>query len=648
MKRSAIFLSLAVLIALVLSTVQATPALSARNGESVRVMVQYVHGQKGAAESALNGVGAKFHYAFDNLDAFAVTIPATALNGILHNPNFVLVEEDQPRYMIGTIPSPATSVSATDGIDPAGQVVPYGIDMVQARDVWDADRDGIVDDGAPTGSNRTICVIDSGLYVDHVDLTGINLLGGYPTGWNTDYFGHGTHVVGTIAAVNNNIGVVGVTPGTINLYIVKVFGDDGAWAYSSTLVDAANRCASAGANIISMSLGGSKSSTTEQRAFNTLYNNGILSVAAAGNDGSTIYNYPGSYASVVSVAAIDSSMVVADFSNQNDQVDLAAPGVAVLSTLPYIDTSVVSVDGLDYIANHIEYSGRGAASGALVAGGLCDSVGAWAGMVVLCERGTIDFYTKVANVQSGGGVAAVIYNNVSGTFLGTLGEGNTSIIIGVSLSQEDGQYLVANKLGSIASVSSAVTIPASGYEAWDGTSMATPHVSAAAALVWSSRPSATNTSVRDALYATAHDLGTAGRDNAYGYGLVQAYDAYVYLNPIAPTNYTRIADLDKAATWVTSTTWKGTVTITVKDAGGAVVPNATVTGAWSGGYTATVTCVTNTAGQCSVSTANLKKTVTSVTFTVTNVTHATLTYYPAVNSDPDGDSTGTVITIAKP
>ncbi|MRR31553.1 hypothetical protein EG834_14780, partial [bacterium] len=404
-------------------------------------------------------------------------------------------------------------------------------------------------------------------------------------------------------------------------------------------VDAANRCAAAGANIISMSLGGSKASTTEKNAFASLYSQGILSIAAAGNDGSTIYNYPASYPTVVSVAAIDSDMLVADFSNQNDQVDLAAPGVAVLSTLPYVDYSAVTVDGTDYAASHIEYSARGTASGALVAGGLCDTVGAWTGKVVLCERGTIDFYTKVINVQSGGGVAAIIYNNVPGGFLGTLGEGNTSAIIGLSLSQEDGQYLVANKLGMVADITSNVTIPASGYEAWDGTSMATPHASAVAALIWSSKPTATNTQVRDALYVTAHDLGTAGRDNAYGYGLVQAFDAYQYLNPPAPANYTRIADLDKTAVWVTSTTWKGTVTIMVKDATGAVVPNATVTGAWSGGYTATVTCVTGTTGTCTVSTANLKKTVATVTFTVTNITHATLTYYPAANSDPDGDST---------
>jgi hypothetical protein len=231
----------------------------------------------------------------------------------------------------------------------------------------------------------------------------------------------------------------------------------------------------------------------------------------------------------MSVAAIDSNKVVADFSQYNSAVEIAAPGVAVLSTLPYLETNRVTVDGVDYAGGHIEFSARGTASGALAAGGLCDSVGAWSGKVVLCERGVIDFYTKVANVQAGGGVAAIIYNNVPGDFLGTLGEGNSTAIVGISLSQETGQYLVANKLGRTATVFSQVEQPASGYEAWDGTSMATPHVSAVAALVWSWDPTLTNVEIRNALTATAQDLGTAGRDIYFGYGLVQARTALEYL-----------------------------------------------------------------------------------------------------------------------
>jgi hypothetical protein len=190
---------------------------------------------------------------------------------------------------------------------------------------------------------------------------------------------------------------------------------------------------------------------------------------------------------------------------------------------------VVSVDGNDYPAMLIEFANTTDASGTLVDGGLCDSVGEWNGNVVLCERGDISFYDKVMNVQDGHGVAAVIYNNVVGNFSGTLGEGNSSNIIAVSISQADGQYLAANQLGKTASVNYEDLISGSGYEAWDGTSMATPHVSGVAALIWSANPDWTNAEIREAMNATAFDLGASGRDSIFGYGLVQAADALTYL-----------------------------------------------------------------------------------------------------------------------
>jgi subtilisin family serine protease len=431
------------------------------------------------------------------------------------------------------------------------------------------------------------------------------------------------------------------------LYIVRVFDDDGSWTYSSTLIDAANRCASAGANIISMSLSGTKSSTTERRGFDSLYSKGILSIAAASNDGTTTYAYPASYTSVVSVAAIDESKVVADFSQKNDQVELAGPGVAVLSTVPYIDYSALKVDGVEYLGAHIEYAARGTASGILVDGGLCTTTGAWTGKVVLCQRGDISFYDKVMNVQNSGGVAAAIYNNVPGGFLGTLGEGYSSSIIAISLSQEDGTYLVANKLGLTGTIESALTYPISGYEYYDGTSMATPHVSAVAALVWSAKPTATNAEIRNALVATAEDLGDPGRDTSYGYGLVQAYDAIQYLvGTVEPGSTIHVADLD-AITGISRNKWTATVTIKVVDESGSAVSGAVVAGAWSGGSTGTGSCTTGSTGTCAITSASMKSTVTSVTFTVTGVTLSGYTYDPAANSDPDGDSTGTVIVILK-
>lgn len=646
MKRLVLFVSVVLVAMLMVGAFTPAPASSAGDGGKIRVLIQFRAGSRGVVEQALKSAGAEFHYAFDDLDVFAVSVPAAALEGTRRNPNVVLVEEDVMRFPIGI---ELSAVASEPAVTLSGQVIPYGIDMVQARDVWDADRNGILDSGAPTASNRKICIIDSGFYTGHEDLQGVNVdgyAGNLP--WYQDGSGHGTHVSGTIAAMNNALGVIGVTPGTVQVYMVRVFGDDGAWAYSSTLIDAANRCANAGANIISMSLGGSRSNVTERRGFDTLYSQGILSIAAAGNEGTTAYSYPASYSSVVSVAAIDENKLVADFSQKNDQVELAAPGVGVLSTVPYIDYSALTVGGVDYLGAHIEYSARGTASGVLVDGGLCTTTGAWSGKVVLCQRGDISFYDKVMNVQNSGGAAAVVYNNVPGGFLGTLGDGSSSAIIAISLSQEDGQYLVVNKLGSLGAIESTLTQPASGYEYYDGTSMATPHVSAAAALVWSADPTATNVEIRDALAATTEDLGAAGRDTSYGYGLVQAFDAIEYLTGSGggTTGAVHVADLDAVKT-VSKNKWTATVTVKVVDNTGVLVSGATVTGAWNGGYVGTGTCTTGSTGTCSMVTGSMKLTSTSVTYTVTNVTASGFTYDAAANTDPDGDSNGTVITIVK-
>lgn len=84
---------------------------------------------------------------------------------------------------------------------------------------------------------------------------------------------------------------------------------------------------------------------------------------------------------------------------------------------------------------------------------------------------------------------------------------------------------MAGALGQSGSLVNLVQV-GSGYEPYDGTSMATPHVAGVAGLLWSHYPSATNQDIRDALTTTAIDLGSAGRDSAYGYGLIQAKAAY--------------------------------------------------------------------------------------------------------------------------
>jgi len=521
--------------ALVVILVGVTPAFSRANTD-LRVWVEYQKGQKAGVESEIRGDGGQFHYKFDQLNSFVVSLPQQAIESLSKNPRVVSIEVDPVRSLVSDNYGLMESLPSIFSGKKTGntQVIPYGIDMVQARDIWDANRDGKIDRRAPTGKGINVCIIDTGFYAEHEDLMDIDLIGGYSQvdeNWAEDGYGHGTHVAGTVTAVNNQLGVVGVSPGEVSLFIVKIFDNDGAWvskAHASDLVGAIYRCSDAGANVISMSLSGTQASGKERMAFDELYEQGILHVAAASNEGVEEYHYPASYDSVISVAAVNSDYVVADFSQFNDQVELAAPGVGVLSTIPYVDMSTVTVGSEVTSGYHVEYAGRGSATGILADGGLCTSTGDWAGMTVLCYRGEISFYDKVMNVQNSGGVAVVIYNNLDEDLFATLGEGNTSDIVAISLSQAQGLALL-DFLGENATVYSEYIWPTSGYEAWNGTSMATPHVSGVAALIWSANPEWTNLEIREAMAATALDLGDPGRDIHYGFGLVQAYNALQYL-----------------------------------------------------------------------------------------------------------------------
>ena len=112
---------------------------------------------------------------------------------------------------------------------------------------------------------------------------------------------------------------------------------------------------------------------------------------------------------------------------------------------------------------------------------------------------------------------------------------------------------------------------------------------------------------------------------------------------VLPTNI-HTGDLDRAST-IQPTRWTAIVTITVHDTSHGMVANAAVSGCWNDGGTAS--CTTNASGQCAVSRSGILKTKTSVSFTVTNVTRATLVYKPADNHDPDGDSNGTTVTVTR-
>jgi thermitase len=206
-------------------------------------------------------------------------------------------------------------------------------------------------DGFPSTGGAKVGIVDTGIQQAHAEFAGgrvsdcggvnnfgVNLVvvivGADPTivdGKCGDDNGHGTHVAGTVAAnTNNGVGVAGVAFRS-PLAICKALNSSG----SGTLVMIAN-CITwlnqHGAKVISMSLGGSSGSATLQQAVRNATNGGSLVIAAAGNGGNSTPNYPAFYPEVVSVAATDHNDAKASFSTFNNDVEVAAPGVNILST----------------------------------------------------------------------------------------------------------------------------------------------------------------------------------------------------------------------------------------------------------------------------------------------------------------------------
>jgi subtilisin family serine protease len=486
----------------------ALPAVAlAQNNDKVTVAVGHKTGSAASVRQEVAKAGGRAVQDMSAADAMVVELPAKALNALARNKNVDFVDSGVPRRIQG-------QRSVRNGV-PGPQVAPYGIAMVQADQVSDS-----------AAGNRTLCIVDSGINASHEDLASVPMTGENFTKsgtWDSDENSHGTHVAGTIAALNNSVGVVGVAPsGKLRLHIAKVFDASGS-ASSVTVARAMMSCWQAGAHVVSMSLGGDEASPIETRISALLAKKGLLLIAAAGNDGNTATSYPAGFADVVSVAAIDENRALANFSQVNADVELAAPGVGVMSTVPAFSQvgASLGVGGQSYAALGMEGSPLVGAEGLLADFGLgkVASAGSMSGKVCLIKRGEISFAQKVLNCQASGGAGAVVFNNTAGALAGTLGETVTTIP-SVGIAQADGEALLASGLGKAANLS--VFLLPDLYASYNGTSMATPHVSAVAALVWSHHPGCSAAQVRKALTDSALDLGDPGRDSKFGFGLVQA------------------------------------------------------------------------------------------------------------------------------
>ncbi len=440
------------------------------------------------------------------------------------------VENVEPNYLrwISTTPNDPLFLQLW-GLQNTGQTV-NGSSGIAGDDINFVSAWNLV--GSLTVTTVVVAVIDTGIDHTHPDLVS-NLwqnAGEIPgdgldndgNGYIDDYYGydfadntsdpidsgdHGTHVAGTIAASGNNgLGVIGVDY-QARIMALKASADGDTFADAAVIeaIQYATMMKGRGVNIVAInaSFGGGGFSSTEHDAIQAAGDAGIVFCTAAGNSSAnndTTPTYPASYRlpNMIVVAAGDQNDNLASFSNYGaTTVDLAAPGVNILSTKPvWLSTTsaTVSQGANTYIANGLTYAGTTNGLTATVyncgLGNPSDFPAAVSGNIALMQRGTLTFSNKVADAMAAGATAAIIYNNEPGNFSGTL-IGPGAWIPSVSLAQADGQALLA-VLPATATLVNQLA-PSQVYQFLDGTSMATPHVAGAVAFAAMNYPSETVT-----------------------------------------------------------------------------------------------------------------------------------------------------------
>ncbi len=289
------------------------------------------------------------------LKGMSALVPAGRLNALQHDPRVAYVVEDMERHI-------------------SDQSMPTGIQRIFANTNPEIGINGVDDYRVDVD----VAVIDTGVDFQHPDLNvvgGVNCYNWWPftasckVGGDDDHY-HGTHVAGTIGALDNGIGVVGVAPGA-RIWAVKVLNSSGS-GYSSQIVAGIDWVAAHADTIevANMSLGGSGFSQAEYDAIQGAVNKGVAFAVAAGNDDADAKNYsPGGFDNVLSVSALadfdgipgnlgnptcraDQDDTLADFSNWGPEIDVAAPGVCILSTYPLEQGEYGTISGTSMASPH--------------------------------------------------------------------------------------------------------------------------------------------------------------------------------------------------------------------------------------------------------------------------------------------------------
>ncbi|MHC4974885.1 MAG: S8 family peptidase [Planctomycetota bacterium] len=306
--------------------------------------LKVIVGFKGDADSSVvKKHGARAGHEIDGIGAMTATVPAARLAKLRADPAVAYVEEDGYVSISKPGNGKGPGGGGGGGDESPSQGRPWGIDRVNGGRLTE------------TGNGIKVAVIDTGLDLDHEDLAG-NIkksvdFTGSRKGANDEH-GHGTHVGGTIAAIDNDRGVIGVAPDAY-LYGVRVL-DRRGWGSWSDVASGIMWAAGQNVQIANMSLGGGHSATVKI-ACDDAADLGVLLIAAAGNGGdgnptTPETSYPAAYATVVSVAATNDSDGLASFSNSGPHVEVAGPGVSVESA--YKNNGYATLNGTSMASPH--------------------------------------------------------------------------------------------------------------------------------------------------------------------------------------------------------------------------------------------------------------------------------------------------------
>jgi thermitase len=279
-------------------------------------------------QAALQKLGLRTTRRVERVDALVVSAPNTkeALAALQKDPAVLYAEPNWVAKAYDATPATPKLGFALKGGDELLEKL-WGMSKIEAAAAWQK----------TTGEGVKVAVVDTGIDYNHPDFgnrvidKGRDFASNHADAMDDHY--HGTHCAGTIGAGLGNGGVVGVAP-NVSLIAVKVLSASGSGSYDG-VANGIIYAADAGAQVLSMSLGGPQSSKVIDDAVKYALGKGVLVVAAMGNENSESPSYPAACAGVMPVGATTVSDTRSSFSNFGKHISVGAPGSDILSTVPH-------------------------------------------------------------------------------------------------------------------------------------------------------------------------------------------------------------------------------------------------------------------------------------------------------------------------